>query len=51
MDNVWTNYYSVKNGAMGGISTRTNTAAGSVATYQGDITTVGNTFSSTLTNL
>ena len=51
MQNVWDNYYSVKTTNMANIVTRTGTAATSVSTYQGDITTVGNTFDTTMTNL
>lgn len=53
MQNAWDNYYSEKETryVTNNIVSRTATAAGSVSTYQGDITTVGNTFSTTMTNL
>ena len=51
MENVWDNYYDVKNTNMASIVSRAATAAGSVSTYQSDITTVGNRFDTTMTNL
>ena len=53
MQNVWDNYYSEKETRYetNGIVNRKNTAAGDALTYHGDITTVGNIFDTTMTNL
>ena len=53
MSDAWTNFYSVKkaNYDTTGLLGRADTAEGNMNTFEGDITTVGNTFTSVLTNL
>lgn len=51
MSYVYTNFYDVKDTNFGALSTRVSTAASSVSTYQGQISNMGSTFDTVLSNL